>query len=57
MFERQVYQLQDSTGSIWVLTNQTSLQLEDKVLIKGNIHYRAYPSRKDFGKYMWSKNS
>jgi hypothetical protein len=50
LLERQVYQLQDSTGSIWVLTNQTSLQLEDKVLIKGNIRYRSIPlAGKDFG--------
>jgi len=40
--EQWAYQLQDSTGTIWVLTNQ-GLQLEDKVLIKGNIHYQSIP--------------
>jgi len=33
----------NSTGTIWVLTNQAGLQLEDKVLIKGNIHYQSIP--------------
>ena len=50
LLERQVYQLQDPTGTIWVLTNQTGLQLEDKVLIKGNLHYQSIPlAGKDFG--------
>jgi len=48
--QQWAYQLQDSTGTIWVLTNQAGLQLEDKVLIKGNIHYQSIPlAGKDFG--------
>lgn len=50
LLEQWAYQLQDSTGTIWVLTNQAGLQLEDKVLIKGNIHYQSIPlAGKDFG--------
>ena len=50
LLEQWAYQLQDSTGTIWVLTNQASLQLEDKVVIKGNIRYQSIPlAGKDFG--------
>lgn len=45
-----VYQLQDSTGTIWVLTQKTELQLKDQVLIKGKMHYQSIPiAGKDFG--------
>lgn len=36
----QVYQLQDSSGKIWVLTNQTNLKVGDRIWIKGRVHYR-----------------
>lgn len=50
LLERRVYQLQDSTGTIWILTNRTGLQLEDKVLIKGNVRYQSIPlAGKEFG--------
>ena len=50
LLERQVYQLQDITGTVWVLTNQADLRLKDKVLIKGNIRYQSIPQAgKDFG--------
>ncbi|MBW4637362.1 MAG: DNA-binding protein [Gloeocapsa sp. UFS-A4-WI-NPMV-4B04] len=46
----QMYQLQDPSGKIWVLTDQKDLQLNDKVLIKGNVHYQSIPlAGKDFG--------
>jgi len=39
-----------------VLTNQAGLQLEDKVLIKVNIHYQSIPlAGKDFGKSMCAR--
>lgn len=50
LLERQVYQLQDSTGTIWVLTNQTSIQQGDEVLVKGKLRYESIPlAGKDFG--------
>ena len=50
LLERQVYQLQDSTGTIWVLTNQTSIQQGDEVLVKGKVRYESIPlAGKDFG--------
>jgi hypothetical protein len=50
LLELQMYQLQDASGRIWVLTDQKDLQLNDKVLIKGNVRYQSIPLvGKDFG--------
>ncbi|WNN87369.1 hypothetical protein [Gloeocapsopsis dulcis] len=44
------YQVQDSTGTIWVLTNQRNIQLEDQVLIEGKLRYHSIPvAEQDFG--------
>lgn len=39
----QVYQLQDSTGTIWVLTSDTTLVTGDQVLIRGRIRFQSIP--------------
>lgn len=45
-----VYQLQDETGTIWVLTNQTGIQQGDEVVVKGKVRYQSIPLvGKDFG--------
>lgn len=45
-----MYQLQDSTGTIWVLTNKADLRLEDQILIQGKVRYHSIPIEgKDFG--------
>lgn len=50
LLEWRVYQLQDQTGTIWVLTNQTTPQPGDKVLVKGKVRYQSIPlAGKDFG--------
>lgn len=50
LLELQMYQLQDTSGTIWVLTDRKDLQLDDKVLIKGNVRYQSIPlAGKDFG--------
>lgn len=50
LVERRVYQLQDLSGTIWVLTNQTALKQGDKVLVKGKVRYQSIPlAGKDFG--------
>lgn len=50
LLERRVYQLQDSTGTIWVLTNQTTPQPGDRVLIKTQVRYQSIPlAGKEFG--------
>lgn len=35
------YQLQDTTGSIWILTKQTLPQLGDDILVKGKVRYQS----------------
>ncbi|MEH2247981.1 hypothetical protein [Nostoc sp.] len=37
------YQINDSTGKIWVLTNQKNLAKGAQVVIKGKIRYRSIP--------------
>ena len=50
LVERQVYQLQDSTGIIWVLTNQTNIQQGEQILVEGKLRYESIPlAGKDFG--------
>lgn len=50
LLEQKVYQLQDSTGKIWVLTEQTNLQISDQVMIKGTIRYESIPlAGQEFG--------
>lgn len=39
----QVYQLQDSTGTIWVLTSDTTLKTGDQVFIRGRVRYQSIP--------------
>ena len=50
LLKQRAYQLQDSTGTIWVLTTQTGLQPGEQVLIKGDIRYqRILQAGKDLG--------
>lgn len=50
LFKQQVYQLQDSTGTIWVLTHQAGSQPGDEMLVKGKLRYQSIPlAGKDFG--------
>ena len=44
------YQLKDTTGTIWVFTNQTLPKLGDELLIKGKLQFQTIPvSGKEFG--------
>lgn len=46
----RVYQLQDATGSIWVLSKKTDLKPTEQVLIKGKVRHQSIPiAGKDFG--------
>ncbi len=46
----RVYQLQDTTGSIWVLSKKTNLRPQEQVLIKGKVRHKSIPiAGKDFG--------
>lgn len=45
----RVYQLQDATGKIWVLSKKTDLK-PTELLIKGKVRYQSIPiAGKDFG--------
>lgn len=49
LIQRQAYQINDSTGKIWVITNQ-NLQEGDDVVIKGQIRYQSIPlAGKEYG--------
>jgi len=37
------YQLQDATGTIWVLTNQEAPQVGDQLLIRGQLQFQSIP--------------
>jgi hypothetical protein len=37
----QVYQLQDSTGEIWVLTSDITLKTGDQVVVRGRVRYQS----------------
>jgi hypothetical protein len=37
------YKVQDATGAIWVLTNQTIPNVGDEVLIKGQLQFQSIP--------------
>lgn len=39
----QVYQLQDDTGSVWVLTRQPLAKRGDEVVIRGQVRYKSIP--------------
>ncbi|HBB34183.1 MAG TPA: hypothetical protein DDZ80_28160 [Cyanobacteria bacterium UBA8803] len=44
------YQLQDATGKIWVLTNQTLPNVGDEVAIEGQLQFQSIPiSGQEFG--------
>lgn len=46
----QVYQLEDATGKIWVLTNQKNIQLKDQVIVQGILRFHSIPvAGQDFG--------
>ncbi len=37
------YKLQDATGTIWIITNETVPDVGDEVLIKGQLQFRSIP--------------
>lgn len=59
LVEHTAYQVQDSSGSIWVLTTQTPPKQGDEVAIEGMIKYQSIPIEGiDFGEvYLQQKKS
>lgn len=50
LLKRQAYLISDSTGKIWVITNQKDLREGEKVVIKGIVRYKSIPlGGKEFG--------
>ncbi|MDJ0737077.1 MAG: hypothetical protein QNJ47_23915 [Nostocaceae cyanobacterium] len=50
LVKQRAYQIKDSTGKIWVVTNQTNLKVGDRVVIKGTVRYKNIPlAGKDYG--------
>ncbi len=43
LMKQWAYQINDSTGKIWVVTNQKNLSEGAQVVIKGKIRYRSIP--------------
>ncbi|MEM7580066.1 MAG: hypothetical protein AAF316_09465 [Cyanobacteria bacterium P01_A01_bin.80] len=47
---KRLYQLNDSSGKIWVLANKTNFRIGEKVVVKGKIKYKDIPiNKQDFG--------
>lgn len=48
----QAYQLQDSSGTVWVITSQAGLRKADNVTITGNLRYQSIPlDRQELGDF------
>jgi hypothetical protein len=43
LLDEGAYQLQDSTGKIWVITQDSLPQLGDEILIRGQLRYESIP--------------
>ncbi|NEO30295.1 MAG: hypothetical protein F6K36_07605 [Symploca sp. SIO3C6] len=44
------YELQDPTGSIWVITNHTLPEIDEEILIQGQLKFQSIPlGGQDFG--------
>ncbi|MBD2301270.1 hypothetical protein H6G80_18715 [Nostoc sp. FACHB-87] len=50
LMKQWAYQIDDSTGKIWVITNQSNLQKGTQVVLKGKVSYKSIPiAGQDFG--------
>ncbi len=43
LIKKKAYQINDSTGKIWVITNQRNLGIGEQVILKGNVRYKSIP--------------
>ncbi len=43
LLDGQLYQLQDQTGSIWVVTSDQTLQEGDRLVIRGAVRFQDFP--------------
>jgi hypothetical protein len=50
LLERWAYQINDSTGKIWVISRQSDLNEGDQVVFKGKVRYKSIPlADQEFG--------
>lgn len=50
LIKQRLYQIDDTTGKIWVVTNQTNLKEGQQVVFKGKVRYKSIPlAGKEFG--------
>jgi hypothetical protein len=50
LLERWAYQINDSTGKIWVISRQSDLNEGDHVVFKGKVRYKSIPlADQEFG--------
>ncbi|MBE9252048.1 hypothetical protein IQ226_23720 [Dolichospermum sp. LEGE 00240] len=50
LIKKKAYQINDSTGKIWVITNQGNFQVGEQVVLKGNVQYQSVPlAGKEYG--------
>ncbi len=50
LVKQRAYQIKDSTGKIWVVSNQTNFKVGDRVVIKGTVRNKSIPlAGKDYG--------
>lgn len=50
LIQRKAYQISDSSGKIWVITNQVNFQIGEQVVLKGNVQYQSIPlAGKEYG--------
>jgi len=43
LIKKKAYLINDSTGKIWVITNQRNLVIGEQVILKGDIRYKSIP--------------
>ncbi|MBD2450211.1 hypothetical protein H6G76_24225 [Nostoc sp. FACHB-152] len=43
LMKQWAYQISDSTGKIWVITNQSNLQKGTQVVLRGKVRYKSIP--------------
>ncbi|ARV63089.1 hypothetical protein BZZ01_17690 [Nostocales cyanobacterium HT-58-2] len=57
LLNRYAYQIDDSTGKIWVVTNQTGLREGEQVVIKGKVRNKSIPiAGKEYGEVYIEEN-
>jgi hypothetical protein len=50
LIQKKAYQINDSTGKIWIITNQGNFQVGEQVVLKGNVQYKSVPlAGKEYG--------